>query len=385
MMNLQTLIYSARSRLSGKALHRWLPSYAMGAFNRHAPRAGEPVHVLLCIADHFEPQWGGANARTARQRVEAWSQEYPRLFERFRDADGRPPQHSFFFPIDEYQADHVDAMAALCSRGFGEVEIHLHHDNDTADNLRQTLRHFVDVFANRHRLLARDRQGRPRYAFVHGNWALANSLPGGGWCGVNDELSVLHETGCYADFTLPSAPSPAQIGKVNAIYYPTGNASCPASHARGVDVGMGPARHDKVMMIQGPLVLNWRDRSRGVFPRIENACIQASQPPTERRLDLWLRSRVQVPSRPDWYFVKLHTHGATEANRRVLLAEPMVQFHEALAARAARNPLFEFHYVTAREMYNLARAAEAGWTGSVAEARDFELTTANRPTASQAA
>jgi len=148
---------------------------------------------------------------------------------------------------------------------------------------------------------------------------------------------------------------------------------------------MGPARNDKVMIIQGPLMLNWRDRSRGIFPRIENACIQNTQPPTAHRLDLWLRARVQVPSRPDWYFVKLHTHGATEANQRTLLGEPMVRFHEALAARANANPLFEFHYVTAREMYNLARAAEAGWTGSVAEARDFELTSSNRPTASQAA
>ena len=29
--------------------------------------------------------------------------------------------------------------------------------------------------------------------------------------------------------------------------------------------------------------------------------------------------------------------------------------------------------MTAREMYNLARAAEAGWQGTVNEARDFEL------------
>jgi hypothetical protein len=83
---------------------------------------------------------------------------------------------------------------------------------------------------------------------------------------------------------------------------------------------------------------------------------------------------VGVPQRPDWRFVKLHTHGATEANQRVLLAEPMVRFHEMLARRAAADSKFHVHYVTAREMYNLARAAEAGWAGSVAGARDFELT-----------
>jgi len=44
-----------------------------------------------------------------------------------------------------------------------------------------------------------------------------------------------------------------------------------------------------------------------------------------------------------------------------------------LARRAAEDPNFPYHYVTAREMFNLVRAAEEGWKGSVAEARDFEL------------
>jgi hypothetical protein len=44
-----------------------------------------------------------------------------------------------------------------------------------------------------------------------------------------------------------------------------------------------------------------------------------------------------------------------------------------LARRAADDPYFRYHYVTAREMFNLVKAAEAGWEGSVDEARDFEL------------
>ena len=51
----------------------------------------------------------------------------------------------------------------------------------------------------------------------------------------------------------------------------------------------------------------------------------------------------------------------------------MIEFHSALARRAAADPRFHYHYVTAREMYNLVRAAEAGWSGSVADARDFEI------------
>jgi hypothetical protein len=56
----------------------------------------------------------------------------------------------------------------------------------------------------------------------------------------------------------------------------------------------------------------------------------------------------------------------------VLLGEPMVRFHEHLADRAARDPNFRYHYVTAREMANLVKAAEAGWTGTVDGARDYE-------------
>jgi hypothetical protein len=55
-------------------------------------------------------------------------------------------------------------------------------------------------------------------------------------------------------------------------------------------------------------------------------------------------------------------------SQRILLANS-----DQAARRAADDPRFHGHYVTAREMYNLARAAESGWRGSVADGRDFEL------------
>jgi hypothetical protein len=133
-----------------------------------------------------------------------------------------------------------------------------------------------------------------------------------------------------------------------------------------------PPPPDSLLMIPGPLLLDWSRRKWGLLPRLENGCLQDSQPPSGDRLDLWLRARIQVPGRPDWFFVKLHSHGAEEASRQALLGEPMLRFHEELARRAAERN-FRFHYVTAREMYNVARAAEFGWTGSVEAARDFEL------------
>ena len=51
----------------------------------------------------------------------------------------------------------------------------------------------------------------------------------------------------------------------------------------------------------------------------------------------------------------------------------MVRFHRQLAEHARQQPNFRYHYVTAREMYNLIKAAEAGWKGDVAGARDYQL------------
>jgi hypothetical protein len=357
-----------------RGLDRWLDSYLLDLPRRRPPTPGQAVHLLLCIGDHFEPKRGDASPATAHERVARWRMDYPRLFGDFRDHDGRTPRHTFFYPLEEYEPAYLDGLAEFCRLGFGEVEVHLHHDTDTPGGLRNRLLRFKDLLWRRHGLLGRDRQtGEPAYGFIHGNWALNNSRPDGRWCGVNDEIAVLRGTGCYADFTLPSAPSPTQTRKINRLYYARGDPQRPKGHDWGVDVGAGPVPADALMLIQGPLLLDWRCRKWGVAPRIENGCLQDNQPPSMARLELWLRARVQVPSRPDWFFVKLHTHGASEANQRVLLGEPMVRFHQALARRANEDADFHYHYVTAREMYNLARAAEAGWTGSVAAARDYQL------------
>lgn len=333
------------------------------------------IHVLICIADHFEPSWGNPTEDEADERVAAWLKEYPRNLGRFCDSDGRPPRHTFFFPIDQYDERHVDAIGELCAQGYGEVEIHLHHDNDTAENLERMLGHYVKVLDERHGLLGRWADGTPAYGFVHGNWALDNSRPDGRWCGVANELDVLKSTGCYADFTLPSAPDATQTRTLNEIYYAIGRDGCCKSHDRGTRVVVGGKETEGLMIVQGPLRLWWPRGSKK--PRLENGCVQAGQPATMERLEEWIRAGVRVPGREDWIFVKLHTHGAKASNRDVLLGAAGVAFHEGLARRAAQDERFRYHYVTAREMYNLAKSAEAGWEGSVEDSRDY-LVSANK-------
>src|SRR5262245_11330510 len=105
--------------LRRRGLHRWIVPYLCSVGRRRSPRPGQPVHVILAICDHYEPKRGNAPKEKARQRVKQWVEEYPRLFGRFRDSDGVPPQHTFFYPADEYEPELVDGVAGLCRNKDG--------------------------------------------------------------------------------------------------------------------------------------------------------------------------------------------------------------------------------------------------------------------------
>ncbi len=320
----------------------------------------KPVRALLCIADHFEPQWQKPAASVARERVQRWRSNYPLMAARYSDSRGRAPQHTFFFPAEDYQPEHIDSLATICRHGYGDVEVHLHHDNDTSESLRETLSRVAQTLHQQHGLLRREADERVSYGFIHGNWALDNSRTDGRWCGVNNELTILRQTGCYADFTMPSAPAPCQTSTVNSIYYATDDPNRPKSHDRGQAARAGarpPA--DSLLMIQGPLMLDWRHRKCGILPRIENGDLTAVRPPTIQRLRTWLAANIHVGGSSPWRFIKLHTHGAQEANANMLLGEPMRQFHAALAELAAASDWFHYYYVTAHEMAQAVHVLES--------------------------
>lgn len=317
-----------------------------------------PTHVFLCVADHFEPDWNSASPSVQRDRVARWVSEYQRSVDPFVDSRGRPPQHTFFYPMECYRAELVEQLAGIARSGYGDIEIHLHHDNDSAHRLRTFLWESAERLRDRHGLLTTDAGGRIRYGFIHGNWALDNSRPDGRWCGVNNELTVLRETGCYADFTMPAAPSPAQTRMINRIYYALDNPELPKSHDTGIPAAVSMAPVPKaLLMIQGPLLI--RQQHFWTKPRLENGNLSSSQPPTADRLADWLRARVSVQGHGRWNFIKLHTHGAQEANAAMLLGQPMRRLHEKLQELSTRRD-FKFYYVTAREMAQLVRQAEQG-------------------------
>ncbi len=354
-----------------KQMHLWLGSYLA---QRTPPKPKGPVHVLFCFVDHFEPQWGKASYEVEVARVTAWRERYAKLAAKHHDADGKPPVHTFFYPEEEYRKEHLDQLAALCRDGYGEIEVHLHHDDDTADGLCEKITRFVETLRTRHDAVPVDpRSGRPMFGFIHGNWSLDNSRADGRWCGVNNEIEVLAELGCYADFTLPSAPSDTQTRKINSIYYATDDPLRPKSHNDGVDVVAGGHPSGDLMIVQGPLALDWTRRKWGLLPRIENADIRASNPPTKDRVDLWVRQHIHVIGRPDWVFVKVHTHGTQEGDVETILGEPVDKMFSHLEQMYNDGANYILHYVSAREVYNIVKAAEAGHSGSPSAYRDFVL------------
>jgi hypothetical protein len=129
------------------------------------------------------------------------------------------------------------------------------------------------------------------------------------------------------------------------------------------------------LLVQGPIALDWDRRVYGVVPGLDVAAIDGSSgyAPLLRRFRMWVDAGIGVQGRPEWVFVKIHTHGAPERNAAVLLGPAMEAFHEAINREFNDGERYRLHYVTAREMVNVVRAAEAGRYGNPGEYRDYML------------
>jgi hypothetical protein len=371
---------AARGFAAKLSYARWLPNYFWQRATRSLPRG--PVHLIIALADHFEPaivpEDGRARAPLSEQerRVEQWCSEYPRAVDSWRDHEGRPLAHTYFFPAEQYDRGLVDRLAEHCHSGWGELEIHLHHGidaPDTAENTRRQLTEFRDALVFNHGSLSFvEGSSEPRYAFVHGNFTLANFARGYA-CGVDNEMEILAQTGCYADFTLPTAAfHPAQIGKINSIYECGLPLDSQAPHRKGRDLRVGRSPQSFPLNVQGPLMLDFDRRARNGIARIENAALTGANPPSMRRLELWKNAAIRVEGRPDWLLIKLHCHSMDPTQYESVAGSHMRQFLSDLTMNAKRRREI-IHFVTAREMVNIILAGCDGREGNPGEYRDYRL------------
>jgi hypothetical protein len=71
--------------------------------------------------------------------------------------------------------------------------------------------------------------------------------------------------------------------------------------------------------------------------------------------------------------VKLHAHGAIEADFDAMFGEKAFEMHRLLNERYNDGRRFRLHYVTARQACNIVKAAEDGKDGSPADWVDYRI------------
>ena len=342
--------------------------------------AFEKKHIIFTIANHFEPSWspnGFLDQKSQLKRLKAYREEFRSTADSVIDSDGVKFCHTNFFPGEQYHPDLLDVMAEMQAEGLGEVEVHLHHEGDepdTEENVRRTLLDFRDTLAERHKCLSRmDGVGDPMYAFVHGNLALANSC-GGRFCGVDNEMEILRDTGCYVDMTLPSAPEESQVPMLNQIYecgLPMNEA---VPHREGKRVSANGKEPSLPLIFTGPLVLNWTRRIGGLpVPRIDDGSLTANQTLDRARFRRWRSANVTVAGRTDWVFLKLYCHGFFDYDQSACMGEDAKRFFNGLIEESEKTGDLKIHFATAREAFNMTLAAIDGRAGEPSIYRDYRM------------
>jgi len=338
-------------------LRLWAGQYLCTPRPRFDPNC--PIDLCFLFVDHFEPDHGRASPEQQVERVRAWEESYRDAIGGHADSDGRCPQHTWFLPISQTAEDVRTVVSQWPTYGWGEMEYHLHHDDQPQISNEDLRRRIVTDIGLLQKCGA---VTSGRYSFVHGMFALAGGDPL--YCRKENEIDLLLATGCYADFTFPDMESPGQPSQVNSIFYARTNGH-PKPHDCGEECRVG-ARHDGLLIIQGPMCFGLHRRM------LDDAQVEPDYPPHPSRIRRWLDAHVHVRGRPNWVFIAVHSHTGIERGRAAVFGGQMQRLWAALESRF-KHPNTRLHYVTAREAYNIIKAAEAGHDGNPAEFRDFDV------------
>ncbi len=306
-------------------------------------------HIIFFIADHFEP------AGYDIESLKIYFAGYKALMTRHGDSYGNYPKFTWFYRDGETGA--AGLLAEMSRSGLGEAELHLHHGRGTENAAANDAGRLADLINSRVKFLRGSvGSGEKRYGFIHGMWALDNSR-GGEYCGVNNELQVLRETGCFADFTFP-AWGDMQPAKVNSIYYAKDDPLRAKSYNTGIDAAVGQRPEADLLIFEGPagsaleILL---DKNK-----LDTALINS-----------WVKARISVAGRDEWIFVKTNIHSLGTGHKEkifdVKIFDTLFSYLEQAFDDGKR---YRLHYATAREAYNIVRAAEDGREGDPEDNKD---------------
>ena len=375
LLFLSPMLWVSAKIIKTRYSQNWVPTYVGDVLKGRYTEAEKTQDMVFLLCDHWEPGKGESALRTAR----AWLDTFESVASRHTDSNGRHFQYSWFYPIDNFDERIIERLARSASAGFGEIEVHWHHHHSDRESYQNELSRALVRFTKVGALVpAPDAQ--PRFVFIHGNWTLDNS-GNPRFCGIDSEIDVLMENGCYADMTFPALGTSAQPSHINRIFYTLDTPEPKSYEINPMDSQVG--RNGKgLLLLQGPLGFNWRNpliliesgalddsEGTGLNGRIRkpNSNADYFKP---QRVHLWNNLGGRVVGREDVVFIKIHAHGVQQ--REVLLGGELEAMLAALETYCQKRKI-RLHYVTAREAYNLVRALEADSRGDLTDYYDLVI------------
>ncbi|MGQ9684590.1 MAG: hypothetical protein ACUVX9_18865, partial [Anaerolineae bacterium] len=335
----------------------WLPYYLTHSNAERVPPGAER-HVIFTMVDHYEPGKGEAGAEVNRR----WLAHFKPIADRHDDSFGNNFRYTWFYPYDHHNEEVLRDLCAAARQGYGEVELHWHVPPGLShEEYLRRLDEAVAWFQRHGAMISSGPEPKTAFAYIAGNWDLDGSRPNGH--GLTRQLDALRSRGCYADFTFSTIGTPCQPRKVNSIYYAADTLE-PKSYDSGIDVQVGRPVDDRLMIVQGPVGINWWNGG------LEYGAVESYARPTPKRIERWIDTNIHVRGRPEWGFVKVYSHGI-QSRRAIVEAdlERMLAWLEEICGRRG----LALHYMTAREMYNVIKAAEAGRQGNPEAYRDWRI------------
>ncbi len=341
----------------------WLGGYIADQFREKPVKVEGPKHIIFAFLDHFEPH--------DQKTMDRWMASYPLMADKHKDADGRKPQHTTFWYFDKSddaeKRSFLRQLGKLAYEGYGEVELHLHHWHDNEESFLGKIKHAIELSHEAGALITAESKPRSAFGFIHGRWSLDNSR-GAGDCGVNNEITLLRKLDCYADFTHASwgVMTPRTV---NQFYYVTDDPKQPKSYDYGRRMEVGKPGVGDLLLMEGPTVV----RFNGLKPVYDNGDVTHIDLPTPERVKKWVDADIHVKGRPEWVFVRVYTHGAAPEDHEAVLGAWRDKLHTYLEENYNDGKKYVLHYVSARETYNIAKAAEDGKSGNPDDYRDYVI------------
>lgn len=304
-----------------------------------------PVNIYLSFCNYFHPFSGGVSQEIAEHRVVTWCKEYSKLSKLHIDSSGNHPIHSFFYSEADYNPRLLDVLYRLHKEKLSDVEILISHIEEPLDNFKHKIEEFRDALFHHHGFLRKSAEGSIIYGFatemknIYGNKNIARNDA------IFRKVSILLETGCYADFSLVNK-------KIHREYLKIINCSLKKSSVSGLSETFSDDSIIKdLRLILGPAASSWLNRKWGIFPYLETGEISAIRNFEPFRINSWLQNCIKIDTDTTNLFIKLHTFGGLDQNIRYLLGENGLHQMFTCFEKYCTNNNFVLNYVSAYEMY----------------------------------